>query len=74
MCEVWGHPGGGDKQTFGRSWGKPGTPANKPANPISINRDGGPMLSPRRVGARGVGVAFTCFAIYTAEVFPTVLR
>ena len=32
------------------------------------------MLSPRRVGARGVGVAFTCFAIYTAEVFPTVLR
>uniref|UniRef100_A0A4W2DP83 Uncharacterized protein n=1 Tax=Bos indicus x Bos taurus TaxID=30522 RepID=A0A4W2DP83_BOBOX len=30
-----------------------------------------PHGDPRRAGARGVGVAFTCFAIYTAEVFPT---
>ena len=45
--------GGGDEQTFGRSWGESGTPANKPANPISIHRDGGSVLSSRRVGARG---------------------
>lgn len=50
---VWGHPGGGDEQTFGRSWGEPGTPGNKPANPISIHRNGDPVLSPRRAGAPG---------------------
>lgn len=55
MCGVWGHPGGGDEQTFGRSWGEPGTAANKPAKPISIHRDGGPVLSPCRVGAQGSG-------------------
>lgn len=71
---VWGHPGGGDEQTFGGSWGEPGTPAAKPSNPISIHRDGALCSALAELGLGGVGAAFTCFAIYTAELLPTVLR
>lgn len=66
MCGVWGHPGGGDEQTFGRSWGEPGTAANSLPNP-SLSTEMEALCSALTVlGLRGVGAAFTCFPIYTA--------
>lgn len=55
MCGVWGHPGGGDEQTFGRSWGEPGTRRNQACQTHLYPQRWSPVLSPCRVGAPGSG-------------------
>lgn len=57
-CGVWGHPDGVNEQTFGRSWGEPGTAALNLPNP-SLSTEMESLCSALAVlGLRGVGAAF----------------
>ena len=52
----------------------PGPPPTSLPTP-SLSTEMGALCSAlAELGLGGVGAAFTCFAIYTAKLFPTVLR
>lgn len=52
----------------------PGPPPTSLPTPFLSTEMGALCSALAVLGLGGMGVAFTCFAIYTTELFPTVLR